>query len=402
MRGIRREGLQSPVFLSAKRNIPLLKSVRTLSKRMPTSTPHRDPEPISNESGTQPGETPFEVSEYEPANAPLHVVPPTPQPAGPVRIRTSRYGDLDEHELIRVLDSIEDELAKRRFRESLYISFFLCVALAWVVLYGPRYLWHSPQLVMPSDVMKHREVVELNAPVMPRSVVRPAPKVDTKTLEKLRTEAPPPPKAAPAPEQPKPETPPAATQPTPTPPTPSPLPSAPAPSKLPTPLADAPTPAVAPSKPNFGTPSDSNAMNNLLRDSAKGRVGTSGVHDITRSGKGASAGSGVDVLSDMQGVDFSDYLRRMLSDVKRNWLPLLPEEIEPPISKQGETRVRFSILPDGRIGGMTLEGRSGDVAIDKAAWGAIISEGQFPPLPKQFHGPNLELRIYFMVNKPVQ
>ncbi len=104
----------------------------------------------------------------------------------------------------------------------------------------------------------------------------------------------------------------------------------------------------------------------------------------------------------MQGVDFSDYLRRMLSDVKRNWLPLLPEEIEPPISKQGETRVRFTILPDGRIGGMTLEGRSGDVALDKAAWGSIVSEGQFPPLPSQFHGPNLELRIYFMVNKNVQ
>jgi outer membrane biosynthesis protein TonB len=371
---------------------------------MPTSTPHRDPKPISNESGVQPGETPFVAAESNEADAPLHVVPPTPQPAGPVRIRTSRYGDLDEHELMRVLDSIEDELAKRRFRESLYISFFLCVALAWVVLYGPRYLWHSPQLVMPSDVMKHRELVELNAPVMPHSVARPAPKVDTKTLEKLRTEAPPPPKAAPAPTQPAPATPPppAAATPTPAQPAPSPLPSAPAPARSSAPLADAPAPQPTATKPNFGTPTDSNAMSSLLRDSAKNRAGGSGIHDVTRSGKGASEGSGVQVLSDMQGVDFSDYLRRMLSDVKRNWLPLLPEEIEPPISKQGETRVRFTILPDGRIGGMTLEGRSGDVALDKAAWGSIVSEGQFPPLPSQFHGPNLELRIYFMVNKNVQ
>jgi TonB family protein len=70
--------------------------------------------------------------------------------------------------------------------------------------------------------------------------------------------------------------------------------------------------------------------------------------------------------------------------------------------KQGETFIRFTILPDGRIGNMVLEGSSHDVAIDKAAWGSIVSEGQFPPLPKQFHGPNLELRFHYMVNKGIR
>ena len=31
---------------------------------------------------------------------------------------------------------------------------------------------------------------------------------------------------------------------------------------------------------------------------------------------------------------------------------------------------------------MILETPSGDVALDRAAWNAITSEGQFPPLPK--------------------
>jgi hypothetical protein len=108
---------------------------------------------------------------------------------------------------------------------------------------------------------------------------------------------------------------------------------------------------------------------------------------------------GAEILSDTQGVDFNPYLRRILSDIYRNWLPLIPEESKPPLSKQGETLVRFMILPDGRIGGMWLDGSTHDDAINRSAWGSITSEGQFPPLPSQFHGPNLELRIHYYVNK---
>ena len=98
-------------------------------------------------------------------------------------------------------------------------------------------------------------------------------------------------------------------------------------------------------------------------------------------------------------MNFNPYLRRLLADIYRNWLPLIPEEAKPPLSKQGETLIRFSILPDGRIGGMWLDGSTHDDAINRSAWGSITSEGQFPALPSQFHGPNLELRIHYYVNK---
>jgi hypothetical protein len=46
-------------------------------------------------------------------------------------------------------------------------------------------------------------------------------------------------------------------------------------------------------------------------------------------------------------------------------------------------------------GSMMLEGSSGDVALDRAAWGALTGSN-FPPLPKEFHGQYLELRFLFV------
>jgi TonB family protein len=100
------------------------------------------------------------------------------------------------------------------------------------------------------------------------------------------------------------------------------------------------------------------------------------------------------------GVDFSGYLSRLRYDIQHNWDKLVPAEVLPPQSKKGIVGIRFTILPDGKIGSMTLESRSGDVALDKAAWTAITSEGQFPPLPREFHGPLLELRLGFFYNTP--
>ena len=172
-----------------------------------------------------------------------------------------------------------------------------------------------------------------------------------------------------------------------------PLPSAPKPA--PAPMVDAPSanPRIA-----QGTPSAHDSMNDLLRGS---RNGPSGGYGAAPSAGGPAPGRRADPLRH-QGVDFSAYLRRVVSDTRRNWDPLIPEEVRPPLMKKGIVGIRFSILPGGQIGGMTLETRSGDVALDKAAWFAITSEGNFPPLPREFHGPQLELRFGFFYNTPVQ
>jgi hypothetical protein len=107
--------------------------------------------------------------------------------AAPVRIRTNRYGDLEQHELIHLLDTIEDERARGRFRESIYISLFIWLAIAWVAFYGPKYLWHSPQLISPTEALQQQAMVQLNAPVLPHPAVAAPPKIDKGTLSKLRT-----------------------------------------------------------------------------------------------------------------------------------------------------------------------------------------------------------------------
>jgi TonB family protein len=104
-------------------------------------------------------------------------------------------------------------------------------------------------------------------------------------------------------------------------------------------------------------------------------------------------------LSDTQGVDFRAWLIRWHRETENTWDPLIPDEVNPPILKKGQVLIRFKVLPNGRIqdGSMVLEGRSGDVALDRAAWGALEGSN-YPPLPREFHGPYLELRALFMYN----
>jgi hypothetical protein len=46
-----------------------------------------------------------------------------------------------------------------------------------------------------------------------------------------------------------------------------------------------------------------------------------------------------------------------------------------------------------------LDGSSQHINIDRAAWGAITGVGQFPPLPTEFKGRQLDLRIDFLTNR---
>ena len=344
--------------------------------------------PASNE--------PEHVSEQPeaPSNAPVSVVPHQADGAlaqRPVKIRTGRFGELEEHELVRLLDTIEDERARSRFRESVYISVFIWMVVIWLMLYGPRYLWHAPALRNPIDVLKERELTQLANPHLHIPHL-PAPKplnMDKKTLENVRKMTPPaPPPPAPTP------------TPAPTPPMPAlappPAPT-PSPSHAPAPVVDAPKPQP---NVNFGNaPSPSDALKNAMHGPTNpGGTYGPGMH----APGGADVGGGMEVLSDLHGFDISAWLRRMHDDVLHNWEPLLPEETEAPILKQGETYLRVKIMPDGSIGDMHLDGSSHDVAIDKSCWGSITSEGQFPPLPKGFPGPFLELRLHYMVNKHFQ
>ncbi|MGB6194604.1 MAG: energy transducer TonB, partial [Terracidiphilus sp.] len=224
--------------------------------------------------------------------------------------------------------------------------------------------------------------------LQPKFTVKPVPQkippIDRKTLEALNKQAPPPVLEP----QPKIENP---AQPQPAQQTP----------KQPTP-EEAPHPQAVPARPNFAMGSQNPA--DQLRDAMRGASRSPGYNAPQPAGGGLSmhpgAGSGgVEVLSDTQGVDFNSWLMRWHRETERTWDPLIPDEVNPPISRSGAVVIRFKVLPNGRImdGSMVLEGRSGDTGLDRAAWGALTGSN-YPPLPREFHGPYLELRAMFLYN----
>jgi TonB family protein len=320
--------------------------------------------------------------------------PGSKPPNSNVKVRTGRWGELEEHELIHLLDALDDERARAQFRESVYISTIFCLAIAWFLFYGPRVIFHQPRFQDPIALMKqHDREITLTMPPRPPAPKAP-PKIDRKTMDTLKKEqAQQQVKAPPTPEPPVPQ------QPAPSqeqahntaPPVPQPL--------APLPTAPKPAPSVEapmPSAPHPNIAQNSQSARDAIRDAMRGAMRGGGGE--VPSGPGGPVQAGATILTDTQGVDFNAYLRRIVADTKRNWEPLIPQEVNPPLLKRGVVGIRFTILQGGQIGAMTLETASGDVALDRAAWGAITSEGAFPPLPTQFHGPQIELRFVFMYN----
>lgn len=377
--------------------------------------------PDPNGAGSPNGAEANRASASPEPETPVSFVPHTPlertAPLDPVRIRSGRYGELEEHELLQLLDSIEDERARARFRESVYISVFIWMAIALIAFYGPKYLWHSPRVVLPSEVLRARELTTLTAPSLAAPRVHAAPpSVDARTLEHLRSIEPrlPTPRPEPTPPPPPAAAPRAETRAQPLPTAPAPnlapatappnLPAAPPPQPKPSPRTPPPVVAEAPTpQPNFntGARSPGDAIQNAIRGVSPGGGAPRGITNRGRGGSDLGMGP-AEILSDTQGVNFNPYLQRILREIYDQWIPLIPEEARPPLRKSGITMIRFTILPDGTIGNMVLDGSTHDDALNRAAWGSIIGVGQFPPLPSQFHGPNLELRIHYLVNRDTE
>lgn len=313
--------------------------------------------------------------------------------SGPRTVRGSRWVDYDTHELLEMIGELEDERRWARLREGIWIAILIHFALLSAVTWIPRYVFKVPLVIDPLDAIKNRPDLQyLDLPpdairqAKPKVVIKPVPEkpaiMDKKTLEALNKAAPPP---APEPAQPAPVQPSAPTQPIP-----------PAPQGQ----IELPRPSAVPARPNFSmtqqSPADQlrQAMRNQ-QNGGQGGPGNLGGGGLARH-PGAGSG-GVEILSPTEGVDFSSWLQRWHYETEHTWDPLIPDEVNPPILKSGMVVISFKVLPNGRVTEMRLEGRSGDSALDRAAWGALVGSN-YPPLPHEFHGPYLELRAYFLYN----
>ena len=160
-----------------------------------------------------------------------------------------------------------------------------------------------------------------------------------------------------------------------------------------------PSALQVPAKPNpfkLGDATPGEAIQQATREAVAKRAG-GGQADAFGLGTGAHGRQlgNLEILSDTKGVDFGPYLARILSDVKKNWYSLIRES---DAMKKGKLAIELAITKDGKVAGMKLVDSSGDVSLDRSAWGGITTSNPFPPLPSDFNGQYLALRFRFYYN----
>ena len=301
-----------------------------------------------------------------------------------------------------MLTELEDELARSRMREAFWISLVVHICLVLLIVFSPQWMpnWAQPHLVSVDDLMRGKQPTYLE---LPQDALKAPPKVhaeklsdknriaqsphpiDPRTLEELRRGN----QRAPEPLMPQ-----------------------------------SAMPGGAPSMPQNNSqmamnipqqrvqPETPPSTNPFRMPGSAGDVIANAARNVPRVGRGGGGGTGyglgsidrnarmgaIDILSDTQGVDFGPYLSRALQSIKENWYNLIPEEARAPLLKHGRVSIRFLILPNGKVAGLAVETPSGDVPLDRAAYGGITGSDPFSPLPHEFHGPYLALRIRFFYN----
>jgi hypothetical protein len=349
--------------------------------------------PDQDRSSQEVDETEKQSPEQAGLAAPQESAPP------PIGGYSSRWVQYETHELLEMITTLEDERRWARLREGVLWALLAHLALVLALVLLPKYVFKAPPVVEKG--LHDKDFTYLDSPRWrPKAPPKPLlkqPTIDKQTLDEIRKENPP---AAVHQPQPQPQVQPQQQAQTP----------APQVQQTPQPAQqtqqgqmEAPHPSAVP-KPNFamGSQNPQDALRDAMRGAAKNRNQGGGGGGMGQGGlrmhPGAGAG-GVEVLSDTQGVDFSAWLHAWHYETERTWDPLIPDEVNAPIYKSGMVAIRFKVLPNGRLmkDSVVLEGRSGDVALDRAAWGALTGSN-YPSLPRDFHGPYLELRAFFMYN----
>lgn len=112
-------------------------------------------------------------------------------------------------------------------------------------------------------------------------------------------------------------------------------------------------------------------------------------------------GGNLQILTPTEGVDFTNYLARVLASVRNSWYAVIPESAR--LGEKGRVVLRFKIMRDGSVPSVepVLEGSSGRQPLDNAALSSIRASNPFEPLPTAFRGPYIELRFIFLYNLPI-
>jgi TonB family protein len=366
---------------------------------------------------------------------PTNQAPPEPPRKGS---RNFRYDDFNTTDLLHAIDDLEQANSWGRVREMIWISIIIHLLVLWYIVYGQKYIHlpavhvvteqqqlkqHPKQLTylqLPKDLLKQPKPKHTNRisnqnriAEAPHPIQKPKTAAQIEAMRRAgrQMHAPPAPHRKPAPTQrPRPQM----------------RRGQQAQKPQPHPQQSAPRPRTPPAQPlpssnlsKLMAPQPHRVQNFRKSPVSPGQQIQQALRAASQGGfNGAGAQSGdnglnapvqhqgiqgsVNILSNTMGVNFSHYLQMVIAATKRAWYPIIPEEARPPINKSGIVEIRFTINADGNVTGMQLYGPSGDVALDRAAWGGITGATPFPPLPKQFiknGGKHLSLQFNFLYNE---
>jgi len=329
------------------------------------------------------------------------------------------------HDAPALLVQLQDDLSRSRQREAFWISVVFHLTLVILVVNSQklqeRFLHRRPLIMMsPQDMLRQKELTYLELPPdEQRATKKPdsniisdkdriatsrTPQLNRDELKRIldsaRPGAPGASGATAPPQSPQPPSPAMAAN---TAQTQQPQ-AAPPPAQ--SQIARLQSPPVNRPKPSFNTNpmSPGSAIEQAARAALANRGGYGGAggdYGLSQGRQPAEVGP-LDVLSDTMGVDFGPYLARVLHDVRENWYSIIPESARAPLMKKGKVSIEFAIMRNGSVQSMTLagggSGSSGDIALDRAAWGGITASNPFPPLPNEFPGQYLALRFHFYYN----
>jgi TonB family protein len=180
--------------------------------------------------------------------------------------------------------------------------------------------------------------------------------------------------------------------------------------KLPLENVAPPKPAVPPGQGRIPIPSTSvnDVMHDVIRGSSgggglvigdQGALG-SGYGSINQPSGNGVPGAAMQLLSDPNGADFVPYIRQILQTIKRNWLAVQPESVR--MGRRGKVVLQFAIKKNGTVDKVVFEEHSGADPLDRAAVAGISASNPLPPLPPEFKGDRVVLRLNFMYNMPRQ
>jgi len=316
------------------------------------------------------------------------------------------------HDIPRLLLEIQDERSRFRLREALYVSIILHFLLVGVTATLPRMMPQRVEIVevTPDQMLHDRELTYLELPPALRQVKPPpdtkfmsdqdriastkSPTLDKRELDRVLDSTPGSPVVgnrgtgnSPQPPQEAPQS--AGAQH---------APQTPSPPRTSVETARANTPPVGRGGADaFRTPLSAGTA---IQEAARASMGTAGgdVPGGPVAPGGDKVRSDLEILSNTMGVNFAPYLQRVLHEVRRNWYTLIPEVARAPLMKKGKVSIEFAILKDGSVSGLKVAGPSGDVSLDRAAYGGITASTPFPPLPGEFGGEYLALRFHFFYN----